>query len=252
MTGAKQRIDNFHGNEQEYVTYLEEQVSVLRQQQSGSNLALRTEGPARSNLVALSRRPDEELQLSDVLEVRPLNHPAKRSKTYLPAWKRHAAGLVKRTPLAVDWWSALRSQGIYEVMCNGMAVAFLLGDESSPPVAQGATIEANLSGDDFALLRHIAHYAHATSRRRLTASVAMRLANFQQILVLSTCAVIRSIARPSVPDEPLLDVVKICLGDVSNEYCFRMLDTAIFVNRLIDVLNAHGWDGRAAELLLWC
>lgn len=258
MTSIIQRIDDFLGDDEAYVKYLEREITHLRRQQLNQpdqNGA--PQGGGRSQLSSLNSawgrwRPDEVLQHPDLPAIRQWDHPAKRSKTATPAWKRHAKGLVQRTPLAQDWWSAFRSQGIYDVMCNGTAVAFLLGDESSPPVAQGAVSKRSMLDEDFALLRHIAHYAHGATQRQMTASVAVRLAHFQQILVLSTCAVLRSVAQPSVPEEKLLEIVKICLGDVSDQYCIRMLDTAIFVNRLIDILNAHGWDGRAAELLLWC
>ena len=86
----------------------------------------------------------------------------------------------------------------------------------------------------------------------MTASIAVTIANFQRILVLSACAVLRAIATPRIPEERILYIVKICLGYVSDDYCIRMLNTAVFINRLVDVLNVHGWDGRADELLLWC
>lgn len=247
------RIDDFNGSEQEYVTYLEGEISRLRGLQRLSRCtALPWTEQAQSSTVASRQKRNTELQQFDTSETRPCHHPAKRSKNSAPTWKKNSAQLLKRTPLAENWWSSLRSEGIYEVMCNGTAVAFLLGDNSNPPVAQGTVTKASVAGDDLALLRHVALHAQSASQRRLTASVAIRLANFQQILVLSSCAVIRSIARPSVPQERLLDIVKICLGNVSDDYCLRMLDTAVFINRLIDILNAHGWDGRAAELLLWC
>ena len=242
MASTTERIDGFDGDERQYLAYLEAEVKKLRQQPIFNTIP--ATGPPREFHEGL-RRPE-------YFEVHQYDPAAKRIKTTFPAWQRHAEALVKRTPLAIHWWSALRSEGIYDVMCNGSAVAFLLGDESSPPVANGATRQGIAVGDDLALLRHIAQYAQTAVQRRLTASVATRLAYFQAILVLSACVVIRSAARPSVPEEHILDIVKICLGSGSHEYCRRMLKTAVYVNRLIDMLNAHGWDGRAAELLIWC
>lgn len=242
MATTTERVDGFDGDEEQYIAYLEVEIKRLRQRSDANKLSPIDE-PIPSSRTGSPLGSDGEPQ-----------HPPKRAKSSSPAWRRHAEALVKKTPQAPEWWSALRSQGIYDVMRSGMAVAFLLGDESSPPTANGiGTIcEGNMMGDELALLRHIAHYAHAATRRRLTASVAIRLANFQHLLVLSTCAVIKSVARPSVPEGHILDIVKISLGDVSEQYCRRMLDTAVYVNRLVDLLNAHGWDGRAAELLLWC
>lgn len=211
-----QRVDNFHGDDKQYIAYLETEIRRLR------------------------RNPDAQT--------------SQRPGPRVAAWRRHADALLKKTPHALEWWSALRSEGIYDVMCNGMAVAFLLGEGSVPPTANstGSICDESMIGDEFALLRHVAHYAHAATRRRLTASVGTRLANFQLLLVLSACVVIRSVARPDIPERHILDIVKICLGDISDQYCRRMLETAVYVNRLIDMLNAHGWDGRGAELLLWC
>lgn len=257
MACAKERIDGFRGNEQAYVTYLEGEVTSLRrqQQQLGApdhGRVTQNEGLLQLNSARVRWRPDEVLEQPDALEIRQWEPKAKRQKASIPPWKRHADGLVKRTPLAIEWWSSLQKQGIDKVMCNGMAIVFLLCDETSLPSAEGAILERSISDDGLALLRHVAHYARGANQRQVTASIAVRLANFQQILVLSTCAVLRSIAVPKIPEEKMLGVVKICLGDVSDDYCVRMLDTAIFINRLVDVLNAHGWDGRAAELLLWC
>lgn len=247
------RVDGFKGNEQDYVAYLEREIFHLRSQQlSSSSNALSWMRQTEAHLGYSGRLSNSSAPHSNMLALRTADHPAKRSKVSIPAWKRRAEALVKKTPLALDWWTSLRAEGIYEVMCNGTAVAYLLGDAQSPPIARGAIQRASMACDDLALLRHVAQHAEAAFRRRLTASVAIRLAHFQQILVLSSCAAIRSIASTSVPHEELLEIVKICIGEVSDAYCDRMLDTAVFINRLIDVLNAHGWEGRAAELLLWC
>lgn len=260
MACVTKRIDDFRGNEQAYVKYLEEEVAHLRQQQQQQH-QLETLGHSRAaqneSLVQLSSararwRPGERAQQPDDLEIRHWKPRTIRPKSSRPAWKRHAETLVKKTPLACEWWSSLSEQGIYEVMYSGAAIAFLLDDETNPPSAQCGPLDRSILDDDSALLRHITSYARGARQRQLTASIAVRLANFQQILVLSACAVLRSIATPRLPEERILGIVKICLGDVSDDYCIRMLNTAVFINRLVDVLNAHGWDGRAGELLLWC
>lgn len=256
MACVTKRIDEFRGNEQAYVRYLEGEVARLRQQQQVESLdhssAAQTESLLQLSSARVRWRPGQGVRQPDGLEIRHWKPNAKKQKSSCPAWKRHAEGLVKRTPVAREWWSSLREQGIYEVMCSGAAIAFLLGDETSPPSAQRGTLERSISNDGSALLRHIACYARGANQRQMTASIAVRLANFQQILVLSACAVLRSIATPKISEERILGIVKICLGDVSDDYCIRMLNTAVFINRLVDVLNAHGWDGRAGELLLWC
>lgn len=230
MVNMAGRVDDFHGDDKQYIAYLEGEVKRLRRTSD-------------------DRRSQAELLLSE--EPQP---PSKKPKTSRPPWKRHADALVRKAPRAPEWWAALQKEGIYDVMRNGLAVAFLLGDEGTLPTTAGAGLicDGSTPGDQLGLLRHVARYARNAATRRLTASVATRLANFQLLLVLSACAVIRAVAQPSVREDHLLDIVKICLGDVSDDYCRRMLDTAVYVNRLIDLLNAHGWDGRGAELLLLC
>ncbi|KAK5163027.1 uncharacterized protein LTR77_010961 [Saxophila tyrrhenica] len=218
-----QRVDDFEGDDKRYIAYLEGEIRRLRQSPNTEDNQLR---PQPSS---------------------------KESPPTSPAWRRHADALIKRTPPALAWWSALRSEGIYDVMYDGVAVAFLLGERSTPATANHASTicDESMTGDELALLRHVAHYAATATQRRLTASVATRLVNFQLVLVLSACAVIRAVAQPTVSEHHILGIVKICLGDISDQYCRRMMDTAVYVNKLIDLLNAHGWDGRGAELLLW-
>jgi hypothetical protein len=257
MAGATGRIDDFTGNEQAYVRYLEAEVARLRQQQQHPGVLDHSTTAQSENHLHLSSarirwRPSDGVRQRHGLEIRHWKPGTRKPQSSTPAWKRHAEVLVKKTPPAREWWSTLREQGIYEVMRDGTAIAFLLGDETSPPAPRRGALEQDMSDAGYALLNHVACYARGARQRQMTASIAVRLANFQQILVLSACAVLRAIATPRIPEERILYIVKICLGDVSDDYCIRMLNTAVFINRLVDVLNAHGWDGRAGELLLWC
>lgn len=80
--------------------------------------------------------------------------------------------------------------------------------------------------------------------------MVLRLANFQQLILLSSCAVLRQ--NHEIPLSDLLDIVRIVLRRTSDRYCNRILDTVVYLNTLVDTLNAHGWENRAAELLLLC
>lgn len=139
----------------------------------------------------------------------------------------------------------MRDRGIYEIICNGNAAAYLLESHREAP----APLTPAVGDGGTMLLNQVINYATATMKRETTASLALILVNFQKFLVLSTCEVLRATGAPR---EHIFRIVKICVGDVSDEYCGRILRTAVYLNELIDVLNTNGWGDHAGELLLIC
>ena len=194
--------------------------------------------------------PEVHSQSHD-LEILHWSPSPKQQKPRDPAWKQHANELVRATPISKDWWEVIQEQGIYDVMCNGVAVAHVLGDERLPLIAIGPTMSLHHQ-PHFPIVDRITSYGRITAQRHLTASVASRLANFQTFLFLCCCVVAQATATPQIPEERILEITKIGLGDMSDDYCRRLLRVAVYVNTLIDILNAHGWDSRAAELILIC
>ena len=167
----------------------------------------------------------------------PSTTPAKKR------WENNALALVNATPIAVDWQKAIHEAGLYEVISSGEAARHLLDHHCPLP---SSSSEACPSG----LAARVRFYAQSTCQRRRAASLAIRLANFQEFLLLSACVVLT--ATEQVPDEDVWDIVRIATGCKTERHCQRMLDTAVYVNRVIDTLNAHDWGYRGADLILLC
>ena len=154
--------------------------------------------------------------------------------------------LIRSTPDASHWWSSVERLGLYEAMCSGRAAMSMLDSTYPLPESSVTHTSGSRSLDLFGRLEA---YARTALRREVTASLAFMLCNFQKFLLLSSCAVLY---HTGMSGERVFGVVKICLGDVSDRYCVQILRTVVYLNRLVDILNAHGWKDRASELLLIC
>jgi hypothetical protein len=133
-------------------------------------------------------------------------------------------------------------------MQNGEAAAYLLDIQCREPTKVTNSTTGTINRDSL-LLNQVATYANAVMTRESNASVAIMLANYQKFLVLSACAVLYA---TNISETHIFEIVRICTGLVSDDYCKRMLRIAVFLNEMIDSLNAKGWGNRASELLLIC
>ena len=155
--------------------------------------------------------------------------------------------MIQATPDAKDWATAIRQADLYGIIGTDKAASYLL-DKSC---AVSPSLVANtLEDKSLDLLDRVQSYARSTSQRKTNASTLVKLAAFQEFLLLSACVVLRDTGTTS--QGTVVDIVKICIGDHSERYCRRILDAVIYINRLVDSLNAHGWGDRAAELILLC
>lgn len=252
-----------HGTKDEYITFLEQTVETFEQccscgtaarlrrdNTSYSENARGTEGSPTS--VATMRQPTERSELS--IEVwSPSQSLVRKQRKNHPTWRKHADELLKITPAGDAWREAMCAKNIYGAMETGAAVAHLLQPETVVPMASGdkapQTME-HVSGRSGRLIERITRYASLAAQRQQTASLALLLANFQVFVVLSACVVLH--AKRVLSKDHVFCIVRTCLGDVTDDYCTRMLLTAKYMNTMIDTLAAHEWDGRAAELILFC
>lgn len=255
------RLDRFEGPLGAYTAYLEQQVVLLRQHHATCGRA-HSESLKEASLSAVpvlsssSSAPCISVKRRCGLEIVQYDHGSTREKCskprkkpQKPRWEQVAATLIGETPRAHDWQKLLKEKGIYEIMSSGSAVAHLLGDtHNSASIEALDVIVVDKSASDGALGR-IQAYAYAAIRRETNASVALVLANFQKFLALSACAVL---AATGSPNSHVFDIVRICIGNVSTEYCTRMLRVVVYLNELLDTLYMHGWGLRASELLLLC
>lgn len=253
-----------HGTEDdEYIAFLEQTIETFEQCCScGTAARLRRDNTSNSGSARETeefptslptiRQPTERSELS--IEVwSPSQNVAKKQRKDHPTWKKHADELLKITPAGDAWREAMGAKDIYGAMETGAAVAHLLRPENAVPLASGEkapqTME-HVHGRTGRLIERITRYASLAAQRQRTASLALLLANFQIFVVLSACVVLH--AKRVLSKDHVFCIVRTCLGDVTDDYCTRMLHTAKYMNTMIDTLAAREWDGRAAELILFC
>ncbi|KAK3669280.1 hypothetical protein LTR78_010854, partial [Recurvomyces mirabilis] len=162
-------------------------------------------------------------------------------------WLTNAKCLVGETPTAKHWDQVFHDKGLYDIMETGSALTYLLDTTVERDMSAVGKSAVPRQGD---VLSYVRHYAQATATRSMAASIALTLANFQKFLVLSACAVL--LEEEEVSPAEVLTVAKLCMGNVTDGYCRRVVRSTKAVNELIDKLNLHGWGYRSSELLLVC
>lgn len=252
------RLDEFNGSDLEYVAYLEQTIIQLRQQIqvhsffAGKNIvSLPSSPPASETSESGHQAPANSSDSHSPLQIihfEPKSHQAKRRRCEAPSWMRCAKALIEETPKAQHWDDALMQNGIFDIMTTNGAVTHLLDTSFEPNSSALTTVPVGIENET--VLDYVKAYARATATRARRASVALALANFQKFLVLSSCAVLLD---SGVSIAGVFDAVRICTGtDATDNYCKRTLQTAKYLNSLIDTLDMNGWGHRASELLLVC
>lgn len=251
----RERIDEFSGSIEEYVRYLEDALLDLRSRfptvttsssavEADKSIQDQSKHQARENP---NKRP---LELSFV-QWEPTSDEQRPAKTRISnnaPWRRLAQTLIQETPFANKWASTLRDNGVHDMMRTGKAVTILLGPEQEVD-ASPARVRLPPVEDEQRFFGRVREYAHAAAQNGLNASAALMLANFQKFLVFCLCSVMR---ESGVTESDVNDIMRICLGRVTDDYCRRVLRAAVYLNKLVDALYMDGWGLRASELLLLC
>lgn len=277
------RLDNFDGSPDDYVTYLEETIILLRQHHSSCSFAAKS-GPVQSstpvateattrapvsvdqtvpepspaprlpcnNRPAINSLPQKrfrglEFVAFDPTSVGEQSNVVRQKKNDL-RWKDNALALIRDTPQAENWHQALKDKGLYDILCSGSIVVHLLDTKHSFYPLQ--TLEAVDATSCSGRLDQIKRYATATMQKQMSAGVALALADFQMFLVLSSCAVL--LEAGDAPAD-IFEIVRICIGrDTSERRCKNILKACRYLNRLADSLYMRGWGLRAGEAILLC
>lgn len=265
-----ERIDGFKGSETEYRIYLESLVVNMREsrcayaQTPRLDLTTTTSGQAShfphkpNNSSVASKRKRTE---TGGLEVRLWQPPpaqensgpkaAFQAPKRRPQWQTIADNLIDGTPKPLRKF--LEQQGVLTMMRNGEAAAHLLNVGHEEPRCGNQLITPSSTvclANASRVLASIQHYAEVSARNSQKASLASMIANFQKIIVLSACAVV--FKTDESLREPILDIVCIMYGSTDKQYARRLVRTAVYVNKLIDMLSVNGWDDKAAVLILLC
>jgi hypothetical protein len=163
-----------------------------------------------------------------------------------------AKRLVVITPLAADWWKETESLNLHTIMQGGMAAQFVLdGMTKTLLITRREETEVSYDGvtEECWLLNAARAYAEIAANRALSVECYLMFVNFQKFLVLCVCGVL---SQTGASKPALVDITRICFGNIGEEYAFRLWRTAVFLNQLVDGLGFRGWGNRASELLLIC
>ena len=266
------RIDSFSGSDAEYVQYLEHAlISFRNHHQACTSCSPGFNVPLAPVPVPPSTGP--QLPTSDsgglnhtFVYVDPKScqkdHPkSKRRKSPLPlqSWQVTANGLIESTPTAEQWWNTIRDTGIDQMMRNPIedpkALEYILG--SSQDFSESASIRLDvlrssldISEPEDNVITRLQGYAHGANARERSAGLTLMLAHFQKFLVLCACKVL--LQMEIVSQKHIYDIVKVCVGRDSEDWCQRILRTVVYLNKLIDFLDVNGWNNCASQLLFIC
>ncbi|KAM0703896.1 hypothetical protein Q7P35_008902 [Cladosporium inversicolor] len=238
-------VDDFSGSRDEYIQFLEGIAKSLRRHHQHCELssAERSTPTIESSLEtggASTRKRHREFEViqSHGYQI-PHNFHLARPTKRLRRWQAAAKVLIENTPKAKDWYQALKEKGIYDIMNSGGVVKFLLDTSYDPSAVTRPTVTETNS------LIRIREYAMATAQRMSAAFRALVLANFQKFLVLCACTVLK---ETGVPEQDVLDIVRLCIGQTTATHCWRMLGVVVYLNKLIEKLSQNGWGHRAGAI----
>ncbi|KAB8356479.1 hypothetical protein FH972_024062 [Carpinus fangiana] len=176
--------------------------------------------------------------------------PAKETEMRVQFWEKDAYELIELTPIACEWYFECKRQNVDKILSSGDVLRSILAQDVNHKAAHGGITETQPP-----MLSNIEAYAQEASSMDDTIPVAAMVARFEKFLVLSICAVIDKVCDMSKDQHTrLLGVVKTCLNSHSTleQYPRRMIETAVWMNKLIDELDTRGWSPRASELIfMW-
>ena len=168
------------------------------------------------------------------------------------SWRKLATKLFGLIPHHAKWRNILKQYGVYGDLQEGKLVAHLLDGTALAHKRSDSLHEKPwlvLSTDT--PIDRVMSYAKAAAKTEQSAQAAISFAYFQQFLVLSACAVLLHCGKAS--KEEVYKIFKVCIKkEVSDDYCRKILDTARFLNELLDCLSSHCFGHHASELLLIC
>ena len=166
-------------------------------------------------------------------------------------WKPVAQKLISSTPAGVDWWDKIQTLGLHHVMQDGAAAQFVLHASPLPSFGMrevAGTLD-NRESEEGSLIHAAKLYAQRAASHELSTQCVLSLVNLQKLVLLGTCFVLSQIG---VSRDPLVEITRICFGNISEEHAVRLWRVGLFVNELVDGLALRGWGNRASELLLIC
>ncbi|GAM87631.1 hypothetical protein ANO11243_056580 [Dothideomycetidae sp. 11243] len=96
-------------------------------------------------------------------------------------------------------------------------------------------------------------YAEQASKQVTIVKCDLMVVLFRIVVIVSASILLLDDKRYSIPIEAVHQVVRRALGvDCTDDYCHRVIRAVRWINRLIDAMDAAGWNGAAATIILLC
>lgn len=198
----------------------------------------------------------------DSLEVQFYHATPKLSKKVPVLWVNGIHMLLKETPHWADWSTNLKQRGIYQALRDDMTAKKFLTTDDPENFAQAhlaivlktgvpriGTSPTEYTAAQMHVLKLLCKYAHNTSQLKTDTNVNRRLAQFQGLVFLSACVVLRECG---FREEHICEVTRRALGKMTDDHCRRLMRVAIWKNRILSFFESLGWKRLGIELLLLC
>ena len=158
--------------------------------------------------------------------------------------------MIIKTPKASNWWTELAIIDADTVEQNGRVISFLLDGELS--VAHLLPVQSNEGAPKSPpnwLVQCVTSYAQVCTTREKHTTFAIMLVHFQKFLLVCLCIVLRELEQPR---EEVYRILRVGIADASDRYLDIIMRAVVWMNEAVDSLDIHGWNNRAAYLLLIC
>ncbi|KAG8625223.1 hypothetical protein KVT40_006974 [Elsinoe batatas] len=160
--------------------------------------------------------------------------------------------LIASTPHPNFWTWHVEEFGYRQAISSGYAINFLLDTGHGNLISEEQLRASNVEhrayrSEDIATLHRLEGYASATAQQPSETDLDQSLLQLRGLVLFSACAVLQDLGFPS---KSLCLVARPSPGDITVDYFQRMAHAAIWVNRLLDTLEADGWGQNAVELLM--
>lgn len=252
-----QRAFAFEGSDEDYIAFLETQLSAALDPNSG-----RTFPPSPS----ISTQ-DEDLKIFyyDPVAHCDREHLESNGSVIIPQ-PRHSPGIPFVEPQGLkelrsfitdvgnihSWENKKREIGLSSSSTNQFAVQALRGQATTSSICEpggSRHYPSIFPPDKEVLIRRGCEYGALAHERELHGDLILHLAKFQQLIFVSLCSVM---IYDGTPKEVVNWMMRRYVSDTTPENLKRLRLGSIWVNRCIADLLEKGWGFRSWEVFLLC
>lgn len=240
-----QRLFHFHGNDQEYIEFLQNYIGFLESQWAGYAefpIPLRQASPSEAT-------PTDGLQ---VVQYQPnLGRDNLPSRTDQPQWKKELRAFLSALPAETTWGDAREKAGIRTPLENQSAVRLMLGYAHTPvfqPIRDRPVPPSMLQTENPDLVKRGYDYAGFVHQCAHGLPFRESVVSFQSLIFVSYCVVMK---RCGISKETTNHIMRRYFVRNNDDktlggYCGGV----VWMHRCIAELLANGWGHKSWEVFL--